>query len=131
MPAALRLNEDDDCLRTAFSSLGLSPNEIADWKTLATVLAERVFAEPRLGAPVKWSIERLGELLADAQIVQNNSDWVMSDSGVCQVLKKKREYSKRWGKVHVEVLRKRLSEARRRIIGDGETPRPRPIGWLW
>jgi hypothetical protein len=69
----------------------------------------------RIGAPDKWTDERLAQLFADVEYLKRKSP--MSVRQICQRLPQKKEYKARWSKFNAAALRKAYLEAKKRSRG--------------
>ena len=109
---ALVLLDSDKGLKRAFEAMRLDPQKSADWKTLATTLAQRYFSEtPKRGRPVAWSEDRLKQLFDDSCDVLERHDVTISNSAICEALRKSSRFKNRWRSFGTPYLRRQLLKA--------------------
>jgi hypothetical protein len=97
------------------------PAEASDWWAQYTFyllrkhvpgFAVKQTGEQRLGAPRRWTTERLAQLFADVEYLKKISG--RSARECCKTLSKDRKYSTRWKNLSCDVLRNAYSQANRR-----------------
>ena len=84
-------------LENCFRAFGLDPAKPLSWRLLLYIFAETHFGsrKPRSGAPVKWSDQRLCELLADFSQLRARHP-KKSQEQLCDLLKKDPQFKPRY-----------------------------------
>jgi hypothetical protein len=98
---------DGRIMRDYFRATGLDPLQPEHWVALLKMLIDQSRDRARVGAPKKWTTDKLLRLAADFSRVQHNNPQ-KSDSEICRLLVRRGFYAKQnW-----KSLRRRLYQAK-------------------
>jgi len=106
-------------LRTAFMKTGLDIHNDEDWKKLLVWLVWVIYSGKGPGAPIKWTPEKLRQLLDDVELLRSTNQ-KLSEEEYCKELSKGKAADGRYKGKKASTLRRALQRAKeQRLLATG------------